>query len=374
METLKILVVDDELGMRLGVERALRDYTINLDHVDEELNFQISQAESGEKALEMIGNESFDILLLDLKLPGIDGLEVLEKTAEFNKDMLIIMITAYASIDAAVTATKKGAFDFLAKPFTPKELKSTIRKASEHLTLGRRAKKLAEEKRQIRFQFISVLAHELKAPLGAIEGYLNIVKAKTLGDDIEKYTEILNRCVSRIDGMRKMIADLTDLTRIESGNKSRELTKVNLVEVAKSSIETSLPMAEERKITIELNAPEMVNITADKSEIEIIFNNLITNAIKYNFDEGKVSINIKKYNGQISIEVADTGIGMEEYEANKLFNEFVRIKNESTKNIPGSGLGLSIVKKLAAIYEGNVSVSSKPGSGSTFKVVLKNKE
>ena len=135
--------------------------------------------------------------------------------------MLTIMITAYASIETAVTATKRGAYDFLAKPFTPDELKSTIRKAAARLILAKQARKLAEEKRQVRFEFIRVLGHELKAPLNAVAGYLRMFKERSLGDDPAAYDEGIDRSLIRIDGMQKLIADLLDLTQIESGRKNR---------------------------------------------------------------------------------------------------------------------------------------------------------
>ena len=137
------------------------------------------------------------------------------------------MITAYASIETAVTATKRGAYDFLAKPFTPDELKSTIRKAAARLILAKQTRKLAEEKRQVRFEFIRVLGHELKAPLNAVEGYLRMFKDRSLGDDPAAYDEGIDRSLMRIDGMRKLIADLLDMTQIESGRKNRQLAEVD---------------------------------------------------------------------------------------------------------------------------------------------------
>jgi len=368
-------VVDDEPGMRLGVVRTLRGFTVHVPDVHVEAAFTVDQAETGEEALEKIQQQPPHILLLDYKLPGISGLDVLERVPSIDPDIQTVIITAYASLDTAITATKKGACDFLAKPFTPQELRYTVRKTTENLILARQARKLAQEKRRVRFEFISVLAHELKAPLSAIEGYLHIVKDRTAGDDPAVYDRMLERCLVRTEHMRKLIVDLLDLTRIESGQKTRELAEVDVCEVARTAIDTLLPSAQERNIAIELHADGPVTMTADKGEIEIILNNLISNAVKYNRDNGRVDVEIKKQNGQVIIRVADTGIGMTKEDAEKLFNEFVRIKNEKTRHILGSGLGLSIVKKLAMLYGGNVSVESEPDVGSTFTVVLKeNKE
>ncbi|HNV21085.1 MAG TPA: ATP-binding protein, partial [Candidatus Hydrogenedentes bacterium] len=280
-------------------------------------------------------------------------------------------VSAYASIETAVRATKQGAYDFLAKPFTPTELKSTVTKAAKHLMVARQARRLAQEKRQVRFQFISVLAHELKAPINAVEGYLNVVRDGTIGDNPEIMNQIVFRCLDRIQGMRKMIGDLLDLTRIESGQKRREMERVDAGDMAERAIETLLPDAQARSIAIELHKNGDLALWADKGELEIILNNLVSNAVKYNKDNGRVDVLLSRDGEFLTIAVKDTGIGMTRDEAAKLFNDFVRIKNSSTSGILGSGLGLSIVKKLAMLYEGKVKVESEPGEGSTFTVTLK---
>jgi len=374
METLRILVVDDELGMRLGVVRALRDFTVRLPDVNGEVNFTIEQAETAEDALKLNETAPADIMLLDYKLPGMSGLDMLDRVKADHRETLVIVITAYASLETAVSAVKRGAYDFLAKPFTPEELKDTIRKAAGRLILARQARRLAQEKRRVRFEFISVLAHELKAPVGAIEGYLNILKDRTAGDDPAVYDMMVDRCLVRIQGMRKMIADLLDLTRIESGQKKRELVEVDVREIAGTTAATYQPEAAARGISIELHDGPPVVMLADRSELEIILNNLVSNAVKYNRDGGRVDVVIHSENGSVVIEVADTGIGIAKEDAARLFNDFVRIKNEKTRNILGSGLGLSILKKLVALYNGEVSVTSEPDVGSTFRVVLNRPE
>lgn len=370
METLKLLVCDDEMGMRKGVARALRDFSVDLPDVDETVRFEIDQAETGEETLEKIGADPPQILLLDLKLPGISGLDVLEELHKKDVETLTVMITAYASIETAVRATKQGAYDFLAKPFTPTELKNTVTKAAKHLMVARQARKLAQEKRQVRFQFISVLAHELKAPINAVEGYLNVLRDGTVNDNPEAVAQVVRRSIDRIRGMRKMIDDLLDLTRIESGQKKREIQRVDVRELAQRAVETMAPDAQARNIAIELKAEGDLSLWADSGEIEIILNNLVSNAVKYNKDNGRVDVNLSRQNGAITIAVKDTGIGMTKEEAAKLFNDFVRIRNARTSGILGSGLGLSIVKKLAQLYEGNVKVDSEPDAGSTFTVTL----
>lgn len=369
-DILKVLVVDDELGMQMGVERSLRNYTAVMTDIDGQVSFDTRRAGSAEEGLGIIEADTPDILLLDYKLPGMSGLELLDIISEKYPKLLTIMITAYASLETAVTATKRGAHDFLAKPFTPDELKSVITKAASRLTLARKAQALAEEKRQVRFQFISVLAHELKAPLNAIEGYLRIVKDKSAGDDPGTYDHMLGRSLIRLDGMRKLIFDLLDMTRIESGQKKREFTECHLGEAIENVIETFKPEADKRNIAIAVDCDRALTLSADASELEIILNNLISNAVKYNRDGGKVTVEAAVAQGYVDIAVSDTGIGMTEKEVAKLFKDFVRIKNEKTRNILGSGLGLSTLKKLAQLYGGDVSVTSEPDRGSTFTARL----
>jgi signal transduction histidine kinase len=370
VETINVLVTDDEIGMRLGVLRTLRDFTMHVSEVDETVGFAIDHAESGEEALEKIRRQPPDILLLDHKMPGISGLEVLERLTGMKIDTLTIMITAYASIETAVSATKQGAYDFLAKPFTPDELRSTIRKTATRLILARRARRLAEEKQQVRFEFIRVLGHELKSPLNAVHGYLQLIKKRQCGDDLTAYGEMIDRSLDRLDGMYKLVRDLLDITQIESGRKTRTLVETDVVAVARKAVETVQAEAQARRIAIRVHAGGDVSMSADAGEIEMLLNNLLSNAVKYNRDAGSVDLTIERRDAQVVVSVADSGIGMTPEESARIFNEFVRIKNELTQGILGSGLGLSLVKKIAQLYDGEVRVESRPNAGSTFTVTL----
>jgi signal transduction histidine kinase len=280
------------------------------------------------------------------------------------------MITAYASIETAVTATKRGAYDFLAKPFTPEELKATVDKAARHVLLDRRARKLALERRQARFQLISVVAHELKSPLAAIEGYLQLLQDPATGADAATRGHMLDRSLLRLQGMRKLIFDLLDLTRIESGQKKRELGPVDLREVAEQAVEGARADAERRGITLRMACAGDMVLNSDRGELEIILNNLVSNAVKYNHDGGEVDVTLDGDAQTLRVAVKDTGIGISAEEQTKLFGEFSRIKNPQTRNILGSGLGLSIVRRLARLNGGDVSLTSAAGAGSTFTVTL----
>lgn len=368
---LTLLVVDDEQGMRMGIKRALRYFSMDIEDTDEVIKLDVIEADSGEEAILIMQKSSPDIVLLDHKMGGISGLDVLTWIDDNNLDLMAIMITAYASIETAITATKQGAYDFLPKPFTPAELKVSVRQAASHLVALRQARELEKEKKRVRFQFISVLAHELKAPLGAIEGYLYLLRDGIGTDDPAVHDKVVKRSLVRLGGMRKLIYDLLDLTRLESGQKKRELSQVDVLVAAENSMEMMKTEADRRGITISLEASATsVTMLADIGELEIVFNNLISNAVKYNRDNGSVTVLVEDNSDNVRISVTDTGIGMSEEEVEKLFREFVRIKNAKTRNILGSGLGLSILRKIAALYGGEVTVKSTAEVGSTFTVTL----
>ena len=140
------------------------------------------------------------------------------------------MITSYASLDLAMKATSNGAYNFVPKPFTPQELKAAMESITKHLFLKRMTKEMDDESQQLRFQFLSVLSHELKSPVNAIEGYLRVMKDKQVGDDIGNYAVMINRSLERLKGMRTLITDLLDLTRLESGGKTRNIQPVDITE------------------------------------------------------------------------------------------------------------------------------------------------
>ena len=190
------------------------------------------------------------------------------------------------------------------------------------------------------------------------------------GDDIKAYDEMIKRALIRAGGMRKLIADLLDMTRIESGQKKREFSTFDLLEAAGGVIDGNRPQADERGITITLEHDGQMTLSADRGEIEIVLNNLVSNAVKYNRDHGTVTVTLHGDEDWVTVKVRDTGIGMTAEESARLFKDFSRIKNAKTRDIPGSGLGLSIVKKIAELYQGRASVESEQDVGSTFTVVL----
>ena len=373
MDRLSVLVVDDEPGIRSGVKRILSGHVASFPFMDEDYAYECREAATGEEALELIDEQLPDIILLDNKLPGMSGIEVLEIIQQRKLDVIVAMITSYASLEVAARATDDGARDFIPKPFTPAELKSSIDLITKQYFLKRITGKMKEEGKKIRYQFLSVLSHELKSPLNAMEGYLRMMQDRELGESLKDYDQVLERSLQRVEGMRSLIMDLLDFTRIRLERKEEKIEHVNLRERAELSISTIRPLAIQRNITVTYSGREDCFFDADPGDVDIMMNNLLSNAVKYNREGGSAEISVEDHGSRIEIAVRDTGIGMSREEVSQLFREFVRIKNTRTEGISGSGLGLSIVSKIAELYKGHIKVESEPDKGSEFRVLLPKK-
>lgn len=373
MAVLKVLVIDDEPGIRSGVARILSNFHVTYPFMDEDYLFEVMEAASAEEGLEMIGRDKPDILLLDNKLPGMQGVDLLERIREKKYDIVVAMITSYASLDVAIRATRDGATDFIPKPFTPQELKSSIENITKQLYLKKVTNRLNVEGKKVRYQFLSVLSHELKAPLNAIEGYLRMMQEKQAGENVDDYTNHIDRSLQRIQSMRNLIMDLLDFTKIRLEKKEEKIQRIDLAEVARGAMTTVQPYAIQMEVSINLDVRNDTVIMADPEDMDIIFNNLISNAVKYNRMGGRVDIIIECTDNEVLIKFADTGIGISESDRDNLFREFMRVKSEQTKNISGSGLGLSIVKKVVELYHGDILVESTPDVGTVFTVRLPKK-
>ena len=374
MAVLKVLVIDDEPGIRSGVTRILRNFHVTYPFMDEDYTFEVTEAGTGEEGIAMIEKEIPDILLLDNKLPGMQGVEVLDIVRKRNYDIFVAMITSYASLDVAVRATRDGAIDFIPKPFTPQELKSSIENITKQQYLKRITHKLKQDGKKIRYQFLSVLSHELKAPLNALEGYLRMMQEKQAGELVDDYATPIERSLQRIHGMRSLIMNLLDFTKIRLERKEEKIQEVNLSEVASAAIVTFQPYAIQMDVNVILDVRSDVTIMADPDDIEIVFNNLLSNAVKYNKIGGKAEIVIDCSDTEAIMIISDTGIGITKNDTENLFEEFVRIRNEKTRNISGSGLGLSIVRKVVELYHGTIKVESTPDVGSVFTIRLPMKQ
>ena len=355
-----ILVIDDEESMRDSCSQILKKD-----------GFLSDTAKDGSAGLEKIEKNKPDLVLIDLKMPGISGMEVLEKIKEIDPNIIPVVITGYSTVESAVEAMKRGAYDFLPKPFTPEELRIIIRRGLERRKLILETESLQKEKKLIEENFITMVSHQLRSPLVAIQQYFEVILAGMVGKVQEKPKEMILRSRNRLEGLLNLINDWLDVARLDSGQIVDNIEPLSLKKVIKKIIEDMRPLTQDDNISLELGScSENDLVQGDKETLEQVFSNLITNAIRYNKPKGKVVITIKENNDFISAEVKDTGIGIAKEHLPFIFDQFYRVKRGEDHKIKGTGLGLSIAKKIVEAHGGSVRVSSELGKGSSFTVLL----
>jgi PAS domain S-box-containing protein len=487
-ESIRVLVVDDELDVRDGSERILS-----------RIGYKVDKAARGDDALELLDNFQPSIVLLDLKMPGMDGMEVLKHIQESNPGIIVIVITGYATVETAIEAMKEGAYDFIPKPFEPDQLRIVVNRAAEKIRLTREAELLEHEKYRtlldldaeksrlrtiieslpdglmvtnaaghvvlvnpackfllnlspdittggriedyideedlcrlieavskgkyvdygdipdhefalsnekylraraqpvlgermeclgavvnfvdisalkvldrLKSEFVAKVSHELRSPLATIHEQLAMVISDMVGSASRQEQHLLTRAKEKTQGLISLIGDLLDLSRIEEGIICHEPQPVRIDELLNSIVDFLKDRAESKSQALELDLPagELPEIQADPLALESIFGNLITNAINYTREGGTIRVAVDLTGINLRVSITDNGLGIAEKHLDRIFERFYRVKDDQTRYITGTGLGLPIVKGLVDSMGGIIEVESTPGQGSTFTVLL----
>jgi two-component system sensor histidine kinase/response regulator len=355
-----ILIIDDEEAMRDSCSMILTKD-----------GFRAETAETGQVGLQKVRELKPALALIDLKMPGLSGLEVLEKLKDIDPQTIPIVITGYATVESAVEAMKKGAYDFLPKPFTPDELRIIVGRALERRKLAQEAETLRREKKLMEENFITMVSHQLRSPLVAIQQYFEVILAGMAGRVEDTQKEMILRAKERLGSLLQLINDWLDMARISRGQIVDKFKPLALDKLLEKQLEFMRPLAEEFKVRLELRPTEKpALVLGDEQSLEQVFSNLITNAIKYNKAEGSVAVTVREEDQTILAEVADTGIGISNEQLPFIFDQFYRVSRREDQKIRGTGLGLAIAKKIVEAHHGSIQVSSEPGRGSTFSVRL----
>lgn len=472
-----VLIVDDEDRIRHVCMKMLQQE-----------GYDVAQAAYAEAGLAMVAQRHYDIILLDLLMPGMSGLEALGVIRTKHPDTVVIVITGYATLDHAVDAMKKGAFDFLSKPFSPQDLRLVVTKAIEHIRtlqdianeksrmrtminhlaggvmatdtqkkvalanhafmklidyrgpspIGEPVERLVASEQvlsmidqaltmaldqfaeltdeivvqphgqseerivgvrcvpfrdrlgrnlgtitvlhditavkrmdQIKSDFVALVAHEIRGPLNSVLMQQKVVLDELAGPITEKQREILERASEKINSLINLSSELLDLTKMESGLVNMEKERIALGPILSDQAIFHLPKAQAKGITLELAPlPPLPPVMANRMNMEEVFSNLITNAINYTPGGGRVTISAACQGEYIRIAVADTGFGIPSQDLDRIFNRFYRVKNENTRYVIGTGLGLPIVKSIIETHHGRIEVASEENKGSTFTVYI----
>lgn len=487
-EHIKVLVIDDEDGIREGSARILS-----------RMGCEVYCSSLGEEGLEILSSRRPHIVLLDLKMPGMDGMEVMRHIHEIDPNVLVIIITGFATVETAIEAMKQGAYDFIPKPFEPDPLRIVVNRAKERILLRLETDKLEREQRRtladlgmeksrirtiieslpnglvvtntegqvvltnptfcqligqdpdtctgapftdfitdeglcklvkdisrgryvdfeeiptyefvlsedkyfqvrgrpvlgermeclgavisfqdisamkvldrLKTEFVAKVSHELRSPLSTIHEQLAMVMKAMTEEETGTDQHLISRAKEKTQGLISTIGDLLDLSRIETGNICLETREFKMEELLSSVVDflDAQAKAKDQRLMLELPEAPLPTFTADPLALESIVGNLITNAINYTQEKGEIIVKVDKVGDNIRIDVKDNGFGIEAKYLGKIFDRFYRVKNEKTRFLTGTGLGLPIVKGLVDSLGGSISVESEPGRGSTFTVLI----
>jgi signal transduction histidine kinase len=356
-----IVVIDDDYAMRLSCSKILS-----------KMGLRVQVFENGARGLEGVAEIKPGLVVVDLKMPGISGLEVIARVHEIDPQIILVVITGYATIDTAVEAMKSGAYDFLPKPFLPDELRMIINRGLDRRRLALESQRGEVERALLKRRFVTFVSHQLRTPLVAIHQYLDVLRhLDQTKDDPVRRQEWIDRCLKRTEELQNLISDWLTLARVEGGTLVKERVEVDLKPIISGILASYEEMAAAERVSLDVVWPEEeLSVCGDRNCLNVLFDNLITNSIKYNKPGGKVTVTGCLSGGEVAIALADTGVGIPEQYRPFLFDEFFRIKGEGVKSTEGTGLGLHISKRIVSEMGGSIEVESQAGIGSTFRVRL----
>ena len=224
---------------------------------------------------------------------------------------------------------------------------------------------------QMNNEYVNLVSHELKAPLAAIQQLLDVIIEGMAGEVTTKQAHLLTRARTRSDELIKLINELLNIGRIESGSIVCQQVALDLAPLITDVVEFVRPQAEAKRQSLLVDIPnELPPILGDPRNIDELFINLINNAIKYTPEGGNIHLKVMVINDFVQICVKDSGIGIHQDDLPRIFEKFYRVRNEKTKNISGTGLGLAIVKGIVDAHHGTIKVRSEINKGTVFEILI----
>ncbi len=355
----KILIIDDEEVVLDSCAQILKGTP-----------YQLATARDGTSGLALLQEFHPDLVFVDLKMPGISGFEVLEKIGEIDPTIVIVVITGFATVSSAVEAMKKGAYDFLPKPFTPDEFRLIARRGIERRKLMLEAIALRKERDLLREQFASIVSHELKAPLSAIQQNIFALEFELDKALTPEQKEKFGRIKTRIDDLLKMINSWLRVIAVDINRLKESFAPLSIADPIAIAIEHLATLAARKNIEVVSEiSPDLPPIAGDKVSLTEVFVNIIGNALKYSPDGTKVHVRARQDGENITVSVADAGIGIAPEDLPHIFDGFYRGKSGQSA-ATGHGIGLAVARQIVEAHNGSIAVESELGKGTTFSVNL----
>ncbi len=378
MKPTNVLIVDDEKVVRHVCQLSL-----------EKDGYNLEIAEHGLKAIELLHERrDFDIILTDLKMPGLDGMSLLKTVKNDYAHIEVIIMTGFATIEAAIEAMKLGAYDFILKPLKSDQIRMVVNKCNEKIRLSqenvalRQANARLRELQVMKEKFIAITSHELRTPVSHLKGYLSILTDHTFealtDHDREECLRVIHNAVNDLE---QIVTNMFDILRLEYDIDFLRKENINLNDLVAEVVEDFQLPGRERHLSI--TAEKFLtnhHIYADRVKVKGMIAELAQNAVKYTPDGGRIDFSIGEEGNFYLINVQDSGVGIAESELGKIFEKFYEVQNtdyHSTSKISfmggGLGLGLSLARAIAEAHGGGIRASSELNKGSLFQILLPKK-
>lgn len=386
-----VLVIDDEEGMR--------DF---LAFVLQTEGYQALTAAGGQEALELVEHDNIDAILTDLKMPGMDGIELLRRIREHDNNAVVVIMTAYASLQSALEAMKHGAYDYLLKPFDDVDtVMSTIARAVEQRRLILRTARLmddlqsanqqlsrmyrdAQQKAEalqqsydelksqnaLRTRFTTRVFRALLDSLTHVKGRLTLLTSERLGSLSDEQQEELVVTKRRADELIRLVDDILYLREAEAGQTRLRPRPMSLASVIERACQPVQAKADDQNIALDCDIPDnLPPILGDETRLQQAITHLLDNAIKFSPPFGQVSVSLRQEGNQMRLTVRDQGEGIPADKMQHIFDRFYQTDGSKQRAV-GLGLGLAVVKRVVDAHGGAIEVTSQAGKGTTVTLIL----
>lgn len=383
-----ILYVDDEQNNLVVFKNAFfREY-------------RIFTALSGQEGLEILEREDIHLVITDQKMPGMTGVEFLEKIVQSYPDSIRMILTAYSDIDFIMRAVNKcGIYRYILKPWDTRELKIVIDKALENYQLSQDKKNLIrnleevnkgleqkvlertqelDHKNQelvkinsIKDKLFTIISHDLRQPLLSLGVFLEVLKKLPDNLSQEKWSQFHSKVGASLHDVTNLLDNLLYWSQAQMGSREVELRQFKVNHLVNKNIELYRDSAAQKQIQLSTESlQEDPIVVCDENVLNLVMRNLLNNAIKYTDHNGQINVALELENGHLKISVRDTGVGMEPELIERLFEKQYHFTSPGTQNERGTGLGLKLCKEFIEQQKGTISVESQPGVGSNFSFTI----
>jgi len=358
----RILAIDDSAAIRSYLQAILTSQCAGLD-----------VAATGREGLEMCtGDERYDLVLLDLLLPDMNGIEVLEHIRQEDDETTVVILTGVGGVKSAMAAVRSGADAYVEKQDMAVGSDLTGFFYTLEQAIGHRAGLVAQRQLQeVKIEFYSMVTHDLRNPVSGILTAVQVLLEGEVGPLTPDQTEVFRIIQQSASRMHRLVNDYLDFAKIDAGYLRLNLGDVELRKVVEASMHLIRLQSQSKNQTLVLDLPpDPVPARADVERLLQVLDNLLSNAVKYTPEGGRITVQLRVEDGQAVLRVSDTGMGISPAQLSALFSKYHRVPGEATLGIHGTGLGLLIVKEIVEAHGGTVFAESEGtwGKGTTFIV------